>query len=194
MVMSMTVLDVDPPRPRLQLVDPSGTPNSKASANSPGAGTIRDHRYRSGVTLYGDARRLYRAVLEHALASGEAINPDALRVVLAVKQAAASAGPIARFTGSGIWQLMFVDVAGWCRARHLDIPAGCDKALWGTVCFLDRTAGFAPASDDLDELLEAIEDCTGGSLHRTESGTSNRPPSTRGATGSLRSRRGPKRS
>jgi len=168
----MTVLHLDPPP--LKLVSSNGsTPE-------------RDHRYRSSTPLQGPARALYCEVLQAALAGGFVVDPDALRVVLATKQAT-SAAPIRAFTSAAVWQLMFVDVVAWCRNRKLDVPTSCASALVRIVEHLETTRSFHPDSDSVEDLYDAIDECTGGWIddHPSTAGTSRR---------SLRSKRGSKRS
>lgn len=170
----MTVTDLDPPRTQLHLISSTGS--------SPG----RDRRYRAGALLGREARALFREVLQSALESGSPIDPDALRVVLAAKQAN-HPGPIRHFTSTAIWQLMFVDVAGWCRARQLSVPNDAVKALSATIDHLATTDTFALDSDGLNSLCVAIDECTGG---WPDSGG---PPLPTRRPGSVRSQRGPKR-
>jgi hypothetical protein len=170
----MTVLDLDPPQKSLRLVATNGQT------------ATRDSRYRSGATLYCDARSLYRQVLQASLVCGESIDADALRVVLATKQAN-MAGSIRCFTAANIWQLMFVDVVAWCRNRRLDVPPDCAHAITSVIGYLDATDGFDAASDSVDALYDAVDECTGG--------WSDDHPTTRGGVRrSLQSRRGSKRS
>jgi len=170
----MTVLDLDPPPPALRLVSTNGL-----------QATRRDHRYRSNAQLHGQARELYGQVLQASLEWQQPICADSLRVVLAVKQAT-SAAPTRAFSATEIWQLMFVDIVAWCRNRQLDVPAGCTTALIRTIDYLDATDSFSPHSDTTAELLEAIDECTGGWVDE-------HPASPRKARRSLRSDRGPKR-
>jgi hypothetical protein len=170
----MTVLHFDPPPRALRLV--------ATGANA----TERDRRYRNGARLFGDARALYGDVLRESLSSGQAIDPDALRVVLAALQTS-HAGPIRRFTGSLIWQLLFVDVITWCRNRHLNPPEGCVEALAATIRYLELSGTLDPLGDHIDELYDALDDCTGGWSERTQR------PTPGGVRGSLPSKRGPKR-
>lgn len=169
----MTVLELDPPNSPLRLVSSNGsTPQ-------------RDLRYRSSSPLHGTARALYREILEAAVAGRVPVDPDALRVVLATKQAT-SAAPIRAFTAAAIWQLMFVDVVAWCRNRRLEVPTGCATALIRVVEHLESTDSFDGAGDPVDELYDAIDECTGGWV--------DDHPSTAGSTPrSLRSKRGTKR-
>lgn len=170
---TMTVLDLDPPPSPLRLV----------SSNGPT--TPRTTRHRSSSPLHGSARVLYCEILQAAIAARAAVDPDALRVVLATKQAT-TAAPIRAFTAEAIWQLMFVDVVAWCRNRRLDAPAGCAAALIRIVEHLESTDSFDVASDPVDELYDAIDECTGGWV--------DDHPSTAGrTTRSLRSKRGTKR-
>jgi len=145
----MTVLDLDPPQRSLRLVS--------SNDNAP----ARDHRYRSGAVLAGDARSLYSQVLQTALVEQVAINPDALRVVLATKQAT-QACSAHTFTAAGIWQLMFVDVLTWCQNRQLDVPSGCATALQCVLHYLDTHELLASQGDDIYDLYDAIDECTGG--------------------------------
>lgn len=170
----MTVLDLDPPQPLLRLV----STNAQAAT--------RDPRYRASASLRGDARALYREVLQAALEWGEPIEADALRVILAVRQST-SASPTRLVTSSAIWQLMFVDVVAWCRNRHLDVPDGCAQALGATIDYLNASDTFESGSDSAAELHEAIDECTGG-------WSETHPTSSRAPRRSLRSQRGPKRS
>jgi hypothetical protein len=148
-VEDMTVLDFDPPQPSLRLV----------SSNGPAA--HRNLRYRTSTPLYGEARELYRDVLEFAFEHQTTIDPDALRVVLATKQAT-TAAPGRAFSATGIWQLMFVDIVTWCTNRKLDVPLGCATALIRVVEYLEATSSFDELSDRVDDLYEAIDECTGG--------------------------------
>ena len=171
----MTVLDFDPPQSGLRLVSSNGTVPA------------RDPRYRTSTPLYGEARSLYRDVLQSALERQCPIDPDALRVVLATKQAT-SAAPARAFSAAGIWQLMFVDVVAWCRNRKLDLPTGCATALIRVIEHLDLTDSFHELSDSVDELYDAIDECTGGWLDEPHPSTPTK------ARRSLRSGRGSKRS
>lgn len=173
-VNGMTVLDFDPPHASLRLVSSNGSP------------THRDHRYRTSTPLYGDARELYRDVLEFAFEHQIAIDPDALRVVLATKQAT-TAVPAHSFSTTGIWQLMFVDIVTWCSNRKLDVPVGCATALIRVVDYLQATDRFDERSDRADDLYDAIDECTGGWADDPHPST---PVKGRR---SLRSDRGPKR-
>lgn len=170
----MTVLDFDPPHASLRLV------------SSTGSAAHRDPRYRSNTPLYGDARALYRDVLEFAFEHQTTIDPDALRVALATKQATTAVSARA-FSATGIWQLMFVDIVTWCSNRKLDVPVGCATALIRVLDYLEATSSFDDLSDRVDDLYEAIDECTGG-------WTDDPHPSTpvRGRH-SLRSERGSKR-
>ena len=172
----MTVLELDPPPPALRLVSTNGQ------------SATRDHRYRTSAPLYGEARDLYRHVLQFALETGTAVDADALRVVLATKQTT-SAAPVRAFSATAIWQLMFVDVVTWCRNRQLDVPVGCSVALIRIVDYLEHTSTFDPHSDSAIQLYDAIDECTGGWVddHPTAPTRSSRPRR------SLRSTRGPKR-
>jgi len=170
----MTVLDLDPPQHPLRLV----------SSNGPVP--TRNSRYRKTTPLYGDARELYRQVLQFALEHQIPIDADALRVVLGTKQSL-SAIPARAFSAAGIWQLMFVDVVASCRTRKLDVPAGCANALLHTIEYLEATRTFHELSDLTDDLYDAIDECTGGwvdDLHPTAPSKARR---------SLRSGRGSKR-
>lgn len=171
----MTVIDLDPPQPPLRLV------------SSTGASFVRDHRYRAGAQLGRDARELFREVLQDALEFGSPIDPDALRVVLAAKQAN-HPGPIRHFTGTAIWQLMFVDVIGWCRTRQLTVPTDAADALRAIVEYLSQAEAFAPGSDLPNSLYHAIDECTGGWLETDVGPVRGERPR------SIRSQRGPKRS
>ena len=173
-VKCMTVLDLDPPQPALRLV------------SSNGSTAARDVRYRSTTPLYGDARELFRQVLQFALEHQVTIDADALRVVLGTKQSL-SAAPARAFSAAGIWQLMFVDVVASCRNRKLVVPAGCADALLHTIEYLDASQSFHELSDRVDALYDAIDECTGGwvdDLHPTTPSKARR---------SLRSGRGTKR-
>lgn len=170
----MTVLHFDPPPRALRLVDTTGESSE------------RDPRYRDGARLFGEARSLYREVLRTSLSAGQAIDPDALRVVLAALRAS-HAGPIRRFTGSLIWQLLFIDVITWCRNRHLDPPQGCVEALAATIRHLELSGTLDVSSEHIDDLYDAIDDCTGGWSERTQQTTPG------GVRRSLTSKRGPKR-
>ena len=169
----MTVLDLDPPRHTLRLV------------SSTGPAQARDMRYRTSTPLQGQARDLYRQVLQSALASQCSIDPDALRVVLATKQATSGA-PVRAFSAEAIWQLMFVDVVAWCRNRKLDVPRRCATALICIVDHLDTTNSFDPCSDPVDDLYDAIDECTGGWVD-------DHPSTPRPPRRSIRSTRGSKR-
>lgn len=176
----MTATDLDPP-PTLRLV-----------ASNDAALSTHDSRYRHSSPLYGEARELYRQVLESALASGQLLDRDALRVVLATKQAT-TATPIRAFTASQIWQLMFVDVVTWCRNRKLEVPYRAAGALIQVIDHLDATGGFAAPSDPVPDLYDALDECTGGWVDDHPSRA--RPAAPRKTTGrrSLRSERGSKR-
>ena len=170
----MTVLDLDPPQPALRLV----------SSNGPTA--TRDARYRSTTTLYGDARELFGQVLQFALEHRVTIDADALRVVLGTKQSL-SAAPARAFSAAGIWQLMFVDVVASCHNRKLDVPTGCAGALLHTVEYLEASQSFHYLSDPVDDLYDAIDECTGGWVDDLHPSTPTK------ARRSLRSSRGTKR-
>lgn len=168
----MTVLNLNPPHTGLRLVATNGQ------------SAVRASRLRTSTPLYGGARTLYQQVLQAALAEGETVDPDALRVVLAAKQAT-TASPMQAWTGSGIWQLMFVDIVSWCRNRRLDVPPTCARALAATITYLDQTNALHATSDDIHELFEAIDECTGGWV--------DDPSAPRRSARSLRSNRGTKR-
>ena len=175
-VVGMTVLfDLDPPHRPLRLVSSTGQPT-------------RDHRYRSGATLGGDARVLYREVLQASLEHGVSLNADALRVILATKQGTQPTSA-RTFTAAGIWQLMFVDVVTWCRNRQLEVPPGCAAALCAVLQHLDETDTLDPASDFVHDLYDAVDECTGGWVDPEPT-----PAIPGKARRSLRSGRGPKRS
>ena len=179
----MTVLDFDPPQRTLRLVASSGA-----------AAPARDHRYRQSAVVHGQARDLYREVLQASLASQIPINPDALRVILATKQTT-TASPARSFSATGIWQLLFVDVVTWCRNRQLAVPEGCASALLRVIEHLDTTDTFDQDSDQAWRLYDAIDECTGGwveDLHPAQ------PPSRKKAKparrrSSLPSKRGSQR-
>jgi len=169
----MTVLNLNPPHTGLRLVATNGQSASRAT------------RLRTSTPLYGDARALYQQVLQAALARGGTLDPDALRVVLAAKQAT-TATPMQAWTSSGIWQLMFVDIVSWCRNRRLDVPPTCARALAATVTYLDQSNTLHETSDDIHELLDAIDECTGGWVDMPS-------PTPAKPSRSLRSSRGTKR-
>jgi len=170
----MSDLVLDPPTsatsPALRLVSSSGN-------------VARTDRYRSTAALSGDARRLYCNVLAHGLHTGIRLNPAALRVVLCVKQSRAS-GPLRRVTSHEVWQLLFVDVVAWCRARRLALPPGCPAALEAVIDYLADTDELHPASDPVRALLGAIDECTGG--------WNDQPPQPPTPHRSVRSMRGTK--
>ena len=145
----MSLLELDPPPRRLQLVSSSDGPSA------------RDQRYRTSGQLAGPFRQLYRNVLQAAVRAGQPINADALRVVLVAKQSMHTT-PATQFTTIDVWQLMFVDVMAWCRNRRLDVPIGCAAAITTTVRWLDESGELDPDSDPLADLLDAIDECTGG--------------------------------
>lgn len=118
---------------------------------------------------------------------GTPVDADALRVVLAAKQAN-HPGPIRRFTGTSIWQLMFVDVIVWCHGRQLDVPPGATDALRALIDYLAVTDSFAPGSDRLSSLYLAIDECTGDWADPDDTPVAPR------RRRSVRSARGPKRS
>ncbi|MFT4597315.1 MAG: hypothetical protein ACI9TF_001563 [Paracrocinitomix sp.] len=170
---AMTVLDLDPPQPALHLV------------SSNGSTAARDPRYRSTTPLYGDARELFGQVLQFALQHRVMIDADALRMVLGTKQSLSGA-PAHAFSAEGIWQLMFVDVVASCRNRKLDVPIGCADALLFTIEYLEASQSFHDLNDPVDDLYDAIDECTGrwvDDLH---------PWTPRKARRSLRSGRGTK--
>jgi hypothetical protein len=169
----MTVLDLDPPHPVLRLV----------SSNGSTAG--RDPRYRATTPLYGDARELFGQVLQFALQHRVTIDADALRIVLGTKQSLSGA-PAHAFSAEGIWQLMFVDVAASCRNRKLDVPTGCADALLLTIEYLEASQSFHELNDPIDDLYEAIDECTGGWVDDLHTSTPSK------ARRSLRSGRGTK--
>jgi len=173
----MTVLDLDSPHRRLRLVSTNGS------------APIRDTRYRTHAPLYGQARDLYRQVLQASLQNGTAIDTNALRVVLATKQAT-TAGPARAFSAATIWQLMFVDIVAWCRTRHLDVPTGCARALTSVIDYLHAHDLLHDLSDDALALYDAIDECTGG-WAADESAPASASPAK--ARRSLPSHRGPKR-
>ncbi len=172
-VVCMTVLDLDPPHHALRLVSSTGSAES------------RDLRYRTSTPLQGKARELYREVLQAALASQRSVDADALRVVLATKQATSGA-PIRAFSSAAIWQLMFVDVVAWCGNRRLQVPTRCATALIRVIEHLDTTNTFDDLSDPVDDLYDAIDECTGGWVD-------DHPATPTKAPRSLRSTRGSKR-
>lgn len=169
----MTVLDLDPPHSALRLVSSTGHAQS------------RDLRYRTSTPLQGEARALYREVLQSALATQRSIDADALRVVLATKQATSGA-PARAFSSTAIWQLMFVDVVAWCRNRKLDVPTRCATALIRIIEHLDMTNSFDDTSDSVEDLYEAIDDCTGGWVDDHPSTPTKAPRSLRSTRGSKR--------
>lgn len=143
----MTATHTDQPRP-LRLVASSGQ-------------SVSPSRHRAATNLGRAARHLQRCTLQHALANGHPVTADAVRVLLAVKQTT-QAGEIKRFTCTGIWQLLFVDVVTWCRNRRLPVPADTAKALIAIIAYLDASDGFAEGSDTAAALFDAVDECTGG--------------------------------
>lgn len=168
---------LDPPR-HLRLVttpavaspadasQPSSKPSSQqSSVRSAGLSeSSRLSRHRTVAELGGASRSLYRLVAATALASGARIDRTALRVILAVRQSRC-AGPLNKFSSTDVWQLLFVDILSWCRARHLDVPPGCGAALEYLLETLHQQGELHPDSDNLDELLGAVDECTGGWDH-----------------------------
>ena len=147
----MTQLVLDPPPPALRLV-----------ASNPPPGADRPvTRYRREAILGAASRRLYRNTLAWSLQHGGQVSPDALRVVLAARQDR-QAAPTCRFTTEDIWRLMMVDVVAWCRARRLDVPPGCAHALLLLIATIGDDDGFHPDSDELVDLEQAVNECTGG--------------------------------
>ncbi|MFB0901537.1 MAG: hypothetical protein QMB08_06075 [Acidimicrobiales bacterium] len=170
----MTVLDLDPPQPALHLV------------SSTGSTVARNPRYRSATPLYGDARELFRQVLQFTLEHQVTIDVDALRLVLCTKQSL-SATSACTFSAAGIWQLIFIDIVAICHNHKLDVPTGCANALLRTVEYLEASQSFHERSDPVDDLYDAIDECTGELVHDL------RPSTPSKARRSLRSSRGTKR-
>lgn len=159
-MISMSDLVLDPPT--------SPAPTSPAPQRPSGlrlvssTGTVdRTDRYRATAPLSGSARRLYCDVLAHSLHNGRRLDANALRVVISVKQSRI-VGPVNRITTHDVWQLLFIDVVAWCRARRLALPHGCAVALEAIVEYLDHADDLDPASDPIHALLGAIDECTGG--------------------------------
>lgn len=174
----MKVLLSDPPQ--LRLVSSAVEP-SRAS----GSATARRRQTRpSRATLAGPARRLHCRALTASLAAGAPVDREALRVVLVVRQGLYRPEHATLFTANNIWQLLFVEVVGWCRNRRQPVPAGIPSALRWLVTHLDSSGDLHEQSDPLEELLIAIDECTGGI---------DDPEAHQPGRSSVRSRRGPRR-
>lgn len=145
----MSTLEIDPPPQALRLV------------SSHGERPPRDPRYRNAASLGRAGRQLHRDVLAHALRTGGAIDADALRVVLAAKQSH-DPGSLYRLTAAGVWQLLFVDILAWCRARRLATPPGVNAAVESLIDHLESTGTFTNDSDSAHALRAAVDECTGG--------------------------------
>ena len=160
---------LDPPR-HLQLVKTPAVVSSAGASQRSGLPSAelshsnRRSRHRTAAELGGASRSLYRLVATTALASGARIDRTALRVILAVRQSRC-AGPLNRFSSTDVWQLLFVDILSWCRSRHLDVPSGCSTALEYLLETLHEHGELHPDSDTLDDLLGAVDECTGGWDH-----------------------------
>jgi len=162
---------LDPPRHLRLITSPAITLSAAASAESDQAKSANQlatrsrtedlSRYRASAELGAEARSLYRLVAADALAHGDPLDRTALRVVLAVRQSRC-VGPLTRFRSTDVWQLLFVDILSWCRARHLDVPSGCGAAVEYLIETLYDLDQLHPESDDLHELHRAIDECTGG--------------------------------
>ncbi len=152
----MANLVLDPPSPALQLISCTDAP-------------ARDHRYRNAAQLGAEARSIQRTALEWSLRHSCDVDPDAVRVVLAARQQRLG-GPLRRFTADDVWRLMMTDIMSWCRARRLPVPDGCAHAVLIIARALAHSGAWHPASDALDDVEHALEECTGiwaGELDRS---------------------------
>jgi hypothetical protein len=117
--------------------------------------TCTEPRARSIARLSPSASTLRLETTRWALAHGQRLDYDALSVILAAK--AEVPVPVCRWTEDDVWRLWWVDLSGWCSQRRVRTPDGLATTMLALLRYLDAAASFAPGSDSLPELEDAME-------------------------------------